>query len=400
MKILEMEKVDLKDKVVLVRVDFNVPMHVHGDEVTITSENRIDASVPTIKKLLKLGAKQIIVMSHLGSPKAGHVDELLSLAPVAEAFSKKMGVEIPLVADWLGKTKKDFAKESQVILLENVRFRIGEKENSAELSEKMAKLCDVFVMDAFATAHRKHASTCGVAEFAPVACAGPLFVKEVKSILKVLEKPKHPLVAIVGGAKVSTKLKVLHSLAKLADCTIVGGGIANTFVAAQGHSVGKSLYEEDLIADASMIEDAAKEAGNRILVPMDAIVAEELSQDAETSDRPTSQIFEDERMLDIGADTAKEIRHIIKEAKTILWNGPLGLFEVDKYGRGTEILAKEIANSDAYCVAGGGDTIAAIEKYIDSKDIDFISTGGGAFLKLVEGEKLPALEALERRAKA
>lgn len=391
MPILKMSDVKLKGKKVLIRQDLNVPLK-NG---AITSDIRIRACLPTIKKALKAGAK-VMIMSHLGRPGEGTYDEQFSLAPIATHLSKLLQMDVPLISHWINGVTID---DHSVVLLENVRFNSGETDNSPELSKKMAALCDVFVMDAFATAHRKEASTCGVIDYAPIACAGPLLVEELEALTSIMENPKHPVVAIVGGSKVSTKLKLLESLVKKVDCLIVGGGIANTFIAAEGCTVGKSLHEPDLIDEAERLTVEAKQRGAEIPIPTDVIVGEKLSNDSESSVRLISQIDDNEKIYDIGPDTAKKFASIIKKAKTILWNGPVGAFEVEQFSKGTETLARAIADSSAFSVAGGGDTLAAIELFGITDDISYISTGGGAFLSFLEGKKLPAIAALEERAK-
>lgn len=391
--IIKMSDLKLKGKRVLIREDLNVPLKNGGE---ITSDIRIQAAIPTIKAAIKAGAASVMIMSHLGRPTEGTFEEQFSLAPVARRLSELLKMEVPLVSHWIGGLKKS---TPPVVLLENVRFNHGEKENSKELSEKMAKLCDVFVMDAFATAHRAEASTCGIIEFAPIACAGPLLVNELEALTQIMHKPKSPVVAIVGGSKVSTKLSLLDSLVKKVDYLIVGGGIANTFLAAEGYSVGKSLYEPDLLDEAERLKVSAKERNAEIPLPSDVIVADKLSEDAEASLRLISQVDDNEKILDIGPDTIKQLTDIIKKAKTILWNGPVGAFEFKQFSEGTEAIAKAIADSSGFSVAGGGDTLAAIELYHLSKKIDYISTGGGAFLSFLEGKPLPAIVALEERAK-
>jgi phosphoglycerate kinase len=391
MTIIKMSDLKLKGKRVLIREDLNVPLK-NGE---ITSDIRIRSVLPTIKAALKAGASEVMIASHLGRPKEGTYDEQFSLAPVAARLSTLLKQEVPLVQNWVNGIKKH---DAQVILLENVRFNSGEKENNAELSKKMAKLCDVFVMDAFATAHRAEASTCGIIEFAPIACAGPLLVGELEALASILEKPKHPIVAIVGGSKVSTKLGLLESLVDKVDTLIVGGGIANTFIAAQGYFVGKSLYEPDLLDEAERLTVKAKSRDGNIPVPTDVVVAEKLADNAESSVRLVSQVYDNERILDIGPDTIKEFTAIIKKAKTILWNGPVGAFEVEQFSEGTRAITQAIAESAGFSVAGGGDTLAAIEAYGVADKIDYISTGGGAFLSFLEGETLPAIAALEARA--
>lgn len=389
MTILTMSDLDLKGKRVLIREDFNVPIK-NG---VVTSDLRLRAALPTIKLALKKGAK-VMLMSHLGRPPEGIHDLNFSLAPVAQALSKLLKTEVPLISNWLSGINMG---DAQVVLLENVRFNHGETDNNVELSKKMASLCDVFVMDAFATSHRAESSTCGVIKYAKEACAGPLLLSELDALNKIMEKPAHPVVAIVGGSKVSTKLALLDSLVKKVDCLIIGGGIANTFLAAEGYTVGKSLYEPDLIDEAERLTIEAKNRGAEIPQPVDVVTAEKFSDEADDSVRLVSQIDDNEKIFDIGPDTIKLFTGLIKKAKTILWNGPVGAFEVDKFSKGTEAIAKAVADSKAFKVAGGGDTLAAIEKYkIDGK-IDYISTGGGAFLTVLEGKKLPVIAALEDR---
>lgn len=391
MPILKMSDLKLKGKRVLIREDLNVPLK-NGE---VTSDIRIQAALPTIKEALKAGAK-VLIMSHLGRPEEGTFDPQYSLAPVALHLSKLLKRDVPLVSNWINGVK--MSDENPIVLLENVRFQKGEMDNSPDLSKKMAALCDVYVMDAFATSHREESSTCGIIQFAPVACAGPLLISELDALGKVMQKPAHPVVAIVGGSKVSTKLSLLDSLAKQVDCLIVGGGIANTFIAAEGYTVGKSLYEPDLIDEAERLVLMAKERGASIPIPTDVIVGTKLADDSESSARLVSQVDDDEKILDIGPDTVKTFVSIIKKAKTILWNGPVGAFEVEQFSKGTQAIAKAIAESSAFSVAGGGDTLAAIEKYQIADKIGYISTGGGAFLSLLEGKKLPAIVALENRA--
>lgn len=390
MTMLKMSDLKLKGKRVLIREDLNVPLK-NG---VITSDMRIQAALPTIKNALKAGAK-VIIMSHLGRPEEGIIDPQFSLAPIAERLSTLLKKEVPLIQNWINGFSMG---DHDVVLLENVRFLKGEMSNSPELSKKMAALCDVFVMDAFATSHRAECSTCGVIQFAPIACAGPLLVSEVEALSKIMLKPARPIVAVVGGSKVSTKLSLLDALAKQVDCLIVGGGIANTFIAAEGYTVGKSLYEPDLIDEAERLTLTAKERGAKIPIPTDVIVGTKLSDDSESSARLVSQVDDDEKILDIGPDTAKEFVSIIKKAKTILWNGPVGAFEVEQFSLGTQAVAHAIADSSAFSIAGGGDTLAAIEKYHIGDKINYISTGGGAFLSFLEGKKLPAIMALEDRA--
>lgn len=386
-----MSDLKLKDKRVLIREDLNVPIK-NGE---ITSDIRIRAALPTIKEALKAGAK-VIIASHLGRPTEGVFEEQYSLAPVAAHLSKLLKKDVPLISHWVNGFKMG---DHQIVMLENVRFNDGEKDNSPELSQKMAKLCDVFVMDAFATAHRSEASTCGIIQYAPIACAGPLLLGELEALTKIMDKPKRPVVAIVGGSKVSTKLSLLESLVQKVDCLIVGGGIANTFIAAEGYFVGKSLFEPDLLDEAERLSITAKNRGAEIPVPTDVIVADKLSEDAESSLRLVSQVYDNEKILDIGPDTIAHLSGIIKKAKTILWNGPVGAFEIEQFSAGTRAIAKAIADSSGFSVAGGGDTLAAIEAYGVADKIDYISTGGGAFLAFLEGDQLPAIAALEERTK-
>ena len=390
MTILRMSDLKLKGKKVLIRVDLNVPMKNH----VITSDIRIRAILPTIKLALKAGA-QVMLMSHLGRPDEGSFDEQYSLAPIATHLTALLKKEVPLIHKWVNGFNLG---DHSLVLLENVRFNKGEGDNEDSLSKKMAALCDVFVMDAFATAHREEASTCGIIKYAPIACAGPLLMSELEALTAIMQKPKRPVVAIVGGSKVSTKLALLDALAKKVDTLIIGGGIANTFIAAEGYTVGKSLFEADLIDEAERMAVTAKERGAEIVVPTDVVVAEKLSDEAESSPRLVSQIDDSEKIYDIGPDTLKKAIGIIKKAKTILWNGPVGAFEVKQFSEGTEAIAKAIAQSTGFSVAGGGDTLAAIEAYKIADKIDYISTGGGAFLSFLEGKPLPAIKALEERA--
>lgn len=390
MSILKMSDLKLKGKRVMIREDLNVPIK-HGE---ISSDIRIRAAVPTLKAALKAGA-QVIVMSHLGRPEEGTFEEQYSLAPVAKRLSELLKQDVPLISHWTHGFKLG---DKPIVLLENVRFNKGETDNDHDLAKKMAHLCDIFVMDAFATSHRSEASTCGIIDYAPVACAGPLLISELEALQKIMHNPKRPVVAIVGGSKVSTKLSLLDALAKKVDCLIVGGGIANTFIAAEGYTVGRSLYEPDLIDEAERLMQTAKERGAEIPVPSDVVVAEKLSEEAESSIRLVSQVDDNEKILDIGPDTIAYLSNIIKKAKTILWNGPVGAFEVKQFSEGTKAIAKAVADSSGFSVAGGGDTLAAIEAYNLSNKIDYISTGGGAFLTFLEGKPLPSIAALEQRA--
>ena len=385
----KMSDFDLKGKRILIREDFNVPMK-NG---VITSDLRIRAAIPTIKQALKASGK-VMLMSHLGRPNDGAYDENFSLAPVARQLSKLLKIEVPLIQHWIEGVNMG---DHQVVLLENVRFNHGETDNNVELSRRMASLCDIFVMDAFATAHRAESSTCGIIKYAKASCAGPLLLSELEALSKILEKPAHPVVAIVGGSKVSTKLALLNSLVKKVDYLIIGGGIANTFLAAEGYTVGKSLYEPDLIDEAERLTIEAKERNALIPLPVDVVVAERLSEEAEPAVRLISQIDDTEKVFDIGPDTIKQLLPIIKKAKTILWNGPVGAFEIAEFAKGTEAIAHAVAESKAFKIAGGGDTLAAIEKYQVNDKIDYISTGGGAFLTVLEGKKLPVIAALEER---
>ena len=391
MSVINMVDVDLKGKRVLIREDLNVPV---ADGV-VTSDARIRAALPTIKAALDAGAA-VMLVSHLGRPVEGQPDEQFSLQPVANRLAELLGIDVPLIRDWIDGVE---VVPGELVLLENVRFLAGEKKSDATLSKKMAALCDVFVMDAFGTAHRAQASTYGVAEYAPIACAGPLLAAELDALGKAMDNPARPFVAIVGGSKVSTKLTVLDALANVVDCLIVGGGIANTFIAAAGHGVGKSLYEPDMLDTARELA-ANKDDRAEIPMPTDVVVANEFSKAATATVKSVNAVSDDETILDIGPETASRFADIIASAGTIIWNGPVGVFEFDQFGAGTKALADAIAASDAFSVAGGGDTLAAIDKYGVADDISYISTGGGAFLEFVEGKKLPAVAILEQRAKS
>jgi phosphoglycerate kinase len=388
--ILKMTDLDLKGKRVLIREDLNVPVA----DGKVTSDARIRASLPTIQQALKAGAR-VMLMSHLGRPKEGEYDPELSLAPVAERLTALLGVKVPLVKDWIDGVE---VEPGSAVLCENVRFLKGEKKDDEALARKMAALCDIYVMDAFGTAHRAEASTHGVGKFAPVACAGPLLAGELEALGRALAHPARPLVAIVAGSKVSTKLTVLESLTKVVDQLIVGGGIANTFIAAAGHKVGKSLYEPDLVPEALRLTQAAKARGGDIPLPTDVVVAQEFSAGAEADVRKVEAVGADEMILDIGPDTAEAYAKILKQAGTIVWNGPVGVFEFDQFGEGTRTLAEAIAGSKAFSIAGGGDTLAALDKYGVADRISYVSTGGGAFLEFLEGKTLPAVAMLEERA--
>lgn len=385
MNVIKMTDLDLKGKRVLIREDLNVPVK----DGKVTSDARIRASLPTIQFAINAGAK-VMLMSHLGRPTEGEYTDEFSLAPVADHLSGLLAKNVRLIKDF----HQDLAMDNgELVLFENVRFNKGEKKDDEALSKAYAALCDIFVMDAFGTAHRAQASTHGVAKFAPVACAGPLLAAELEALAKALKSPKRPLVAIVGGSKVSTKLTVLASLSSVVDQLIVGGGIANTFLAAAGHNVGKSLYEADLL-------DSAKKLAEKTHIPLptDVVVGKEFSDTAEATLKSVGEVAEDDMIFDIGPDSAKAFSEIIKNAGTIIWNGPVGVFEFDQFGAGTEVLSHAIAASDAFSIAGGGDTLAAVDKYNIADKISYISTGGGAFLEFVEGKILPAVAILTERA--
>jgi len=383
MNVRKMTDLPLAGQRVLIREDLNVPVK----QGSVTSDARIRACLPTIQAARDAGAR-VMLMSHLGRPTEGEPADEFSLAPVAAHLGQLLGQPVRLVSDYLD-TPVDVA-EGEVVLLENVRFNAGEKKDDETLAKQYAALCDVYVMDAFGTAHRAQASTHGVARFAPAACAGPLLAQELEALEKALATPARPMVAIVGGSKVSTKLEVLNALAEKCDQLIVGGGIANTFIAAAGHNVGKSLHEADLIDQARALM-----ARVEIPLPTDVVVATEFSESAEAVVRPVDQVRDDEMILDIGPDTAARFGGLLKDAGTILWNGPVGVFEIDQFGKGTEALSRAIAESNGFSIAGGGDTLAAIDKYGIAERVSYISTGGGAFLEYVEGKTLPAVAALE-----
>jgi len=385
-----MADLDLAGKRVLIREDLNVPVR----EGMVTSDARIRASLPTIRLALERGAR-VMIMSHLGRPKEGEYDPSLSLEPVAGRLAELLGRKVPLVQDWLDGV---VVQPGEAVLLENVRFNRGEKKDDEALARRMAALCDVYVMDAFGTAHRAEASTHGVARFAPVACAGPLLAGELAALETALDDPARPMVAIVAGSKVSTKLTVLEALLAKVDQLIVGGGIANTFLAAQGLPVGKSLHEPDMVDIARRLITKSEERGVGIPLPTDVVVAKEFAASAEADVKPAASVADDDMILDIGPDTAEQLARIVAGAGTVIWNGPVGVFEFDQFGEGTRVLAKAIAGSGAFSLAGGGDTLAAIEKYGVEEGISYISTGGGAFLEFVEGKKLPAVAVLEERA--
>jgi len=391
MSIIRMSELALSEKRVLIREDLNVPVK----DGKITSDARLKAALPTIKLALEAGAK-VMVMSHLGRPTEGEYNEEFSLAPVVDYLAAALNYPVRLVKDYLDGVE---VGAGELVVLENVRFNPGEKKNNDELAQQLANLCDIYVMDAFGTAHRAQASTHGVAKFAPIACAGPLLSGELDALSKALDNPKRPLVAIVGGSKVSTKLTVLESLSTVVDQLVVGGGIANTFIAASGHNVGKSLYEVDLIEQAKKLTANAQANNGDIPVPSDVVVGTEFSETATATLKAVNEVAEGDMIFDIGPDSANVLADIIKNAGTIVWNGPVGVFEFDQFGKGTEVIANAIAESAAFSIAGGGDTLAAVDKYDIADKVSYISTGGGAFLEFLEGKKLPAVAILEERAK-
>ena len=391
MSIVRMTDLDLTGKRLLIRQDLNVP--IEGGR--ITSEQRITASIPTLRLALQKGAA-VMVTSHLGRPKEGVWSEADSLAPVALRLSELLGVPVPLVKDWTDGVE---VAPGSIVLLENCRMNVGEGKDDEVLSKKYAALCDVFVMDAFGTAHRAQASTHGVIRFAKQAAGGPLLMGELDALAKALDKPAHPLLAIVAGSKVSTKLELLSNLVGKVDQLIVGGGIANTFISAEGHGVGKSLVETDLLDTARKIIADARARGAEIPVPTDVVVAPEFKADAPATVKQVADVGADDMILDIGPDTAARYAKMIESAGTVVWNGPVGVFEFDAFGKGTETLARAIAASNAFSIAGGGDTLAAVDKYGIADDIGYISTGGGAFLEFLEGKELPAVTALEARGR-
>jgi len=384
MTIKKMTDLNLSGKRVLIRQDLNVPIK----DGEIVSDIRIQASLPTIQQALDGGAA-VILLSHLGRPTEGEFEQAYSLEPVAGCLGQLLDKPVTLISNWLEGVE---VKPGEVVLCENVRFNPGEKKDDENLARKMAALCDIFVMDAFGTAHRAQASTHGVAQFAPVACAGPLLVNELDALGKALANPAKPMVAIVGGAKVSSKLTVLESLTGVVDQLIVGGGIANTFLAAAGYSVGKSLYEKDLIETAKALMEKTD-----IPLPTDVVVAKEFSEDAVAEIKAVADLEDNDMILDIGPESSAKLAEILKSAKTIVWNGPVGVFEFDQFGEGTKIISKAIAESPGFSIAGGGDTLAAVDKYHIKDKVSYISTGGGAFLEFLEGKKLPAVAVLEAR---
>ncbi len=376
---------------VFIRADLNVPQDESG---RITEDTRILASLPCIRMALDAGAA-VMVTSHLGRPTEGQFKPADSLAPVAARLAELLGRPVPLIADWVDGVK---VAAGEVVMLENCRLNKGEKKNDEALARKMAALCDIFVHDAFGTAHRAEASTYGIAQFAPVACAGPLLAAEIDALTTALAHPKRPLVAIVAGAKVSTKLTILQALAAKVDQLIVGGGIANTFLLAAGFPIGKSLAEADLVEEARAVIDGMKARGAAVPVPQDVVTAKEFKADAQASVKASAAVEADDLILDIGPQTAAQLAAMLKAAGTIVWNGPVGVFEFDAFAHGTETIARAIAASSAFSIAGGGDTLAAIAKYGIKGDVSYISTGGGAFLEVLEGKTLPAFEILEKRA--
>lgn len=391
MSILHMSDLDLSGKRVLIRQDLNVPIK----DGKVTSDARIRASLPTIEKAVKAGAK-VMLMSHLGRPVEGESAEELSLAPVALHLAEMLGANVRLVKNYLQQAPQ--LEDGEVVLLENVRFNVGEKKDDDVLAKQYASLCDVYVMDAFGTAHRAQASTHGVGVYAPKSCAGPLLAGELEALGQALDNPARPLVALVGGSKVSTKLTVLESLSKVVDQLIVGGGIANTFIAAAGHNVGKSLYEQDLVETAKQLTANAQSNGGDIPVATDVVCAKEFAETAEATTKTVSNVADDDMIFDIGPDSAAVLADVIMKAGTIVWNGPVGVFEFDQFGGGTQAIAMAIAKSSAFSVAGGGDTLAAVDKYGIADSVSYISTGGGAFLEYLEGKELPAVVMLEKRA--
>jgi phosphoglycerate kinase len=392
MSVIKMADLDLSGKRVLIREDLNVPVK----DGKVTSDARIRASLPTIKLALEKGAK-VMVMSHLGRPTEGEYNEEFSLQPVVDYLNEALEQNVRLEKDYLNGVE---VADNEVVVFENVRFNVGEKKDDEALAKKLAALCDVYVMDAFGTAHRAQASTHGVGLFAEVACAGPLLAAELDALGKALDNPARPLVAIVGGSKVSTKLTVLDSLSTVVDQLVAGGGIANTFIAAAGHPVGKSLFEADLIDEANKLTTAARANDGDIPVPTDVVVGTEFSESAVATIKDVTEVSDEDMIFDIGPDTAQTLAKIIENAGTVVWNGPVGVFEFDQFGNGTEAIANAIAKSKAFSIAGGGDTLAAIDKYGVADEISYISTGGGAFLEFLEGKKLPAVAMLEKRANA
>ena len=392
MPILKMTDLDLKDKRVLIREDLNVPMQ----DGAISDDTRIRASLPGIRDALAKGAR-VMLVSHLGRPTEGHFDEKESLAPVARRLSELLGVEVPLRRNWVDGVATEAGK---AVLLENCRFNVGEKKDDITLAKKMAALCDVYVNDAFATAHRAEATTHGIAKYAPIACAGPLLAAELEALGKALNDPAHPLLAIVGGSKVSTKLTILAALAYKVDQLIVGGGLANTFMLAAGMKIGKSLCEPDLVGEAKNVMAIVKKKGGTVPLPVDVVCAKEFSPTAAATTKDVDQIADDDMILDIGPKTARVFTDLLTSARTIVWNGPVGVFEHEQFAGGTRAIAEAIVASSAFSLAGGGETVAALAKYGITDKIGYVSTAGGAFLEFLEGKKLPAVAVLEQRAAA
>jgi len=388
MSVLKMTDLDLAGKRLLIRQDLNVPVK----DGKVASDKRIRASIPTIEHAIQAGAK-VMLMSHLGRPTEGEPADEFSMLPVAQYLSYALGQEVRLVKEYLDTPPQ--LEDGAVVLLENCRFNPGEKKNVEELAKQYASLCDIYVMDAFGTAHRAQASTYGAGVFAPVACAGPLLAGELEALEQALKTPARPMAAIVGGSKVSTKLTVLDALSKVVDQLIPGGGIANTFIAAAGHNVGKSLCEHDLIPEAQRLMQAARDKGGEIPVPTDVVVGKEFSEDAEAVVKRVEDVADDDMIFDIGPETAASFAQMMQAAGTVVWNGPVGVFEFDQFGEGTKLLGEAIASSNAFSIAGGGDTLAAVDKYGIADRVSYISTGGGAFLEFLEGKKLPAVEMLE-----
>ena len=385
-----MAEMELANRRLLIRQDLNVPVK----DGVITNDARIRASIPTLKLALSKGAA-VMVMSHLGRPAEGQPEDKFSLQPVADALGAELGQDVPLITDWIDGCD---VTPGKIVLCENVRFLSGEKKCEDELAKKMAALCDIFVMDAFGTAHRAQASTYGVAKFAPSACAGPLLAAELEALDKALQDPQRPMVAIVGGSKVSTKLTLLEQLIDKVDQLVVGGGIANTFIAAAGYPVGKSLYELNLVDVAKQLIETAKQRGAEIPIPTDVVCAKEFSDTAIAEIKPVSEVADDDMILDVGPESAAHLSSVMQAAGTIVWNGPLGVFEIPQFAEATQTLSNAIANSQAFSIAGGGDTVAAIDKFNVAENISYISTGGGAFLEFLEGKVLPAVEILQQRA--
>ncbi len=389
MTVLSMADLNLTDQRVLIREDLNVPVK----DGRVTSAKRIQAALPTIQLAVDSGAK-VILLSHRGRPTEGEYNQDQSLQPIADYLTEKCNLKVRLEKDWLSGVELN---AGEIVLCENVRFQVGEKSNDEQLAKQMASLCDIFVMDAFGTAHRAQASTHGVAKFAPISCAGPLLKKELDSLQKALHEPARPMVAIVGGSKVSTKLTVLETLLDRVDQLIVGGGIVNTFLAAIGKPVGKSLYEANLVDTAKALLTKAASNNTQIPLPIDVVCAKEFSESARATTKLVDEVEEDDLILDIGPQSSQQLASLMQDAGTIVWNGPVGVFEFEAFANGTEVMAKAIANSQAFSIAGGGDTLAAVDKFGLEEKISYISTGGGAFLEYLEGKKLPAVEVLEKR---